>query len=345
MNLKITIILLLIYGNLFGQNILNKIDLDENYTWQNHSEEEINEYYFGLKPIKDSNNTYHFRYIKTGQIIDLISNDGIIFSGQLVNEITEYKSIKKEYGNDLKPSNYVFEITELNKSNSTKVGQYILNQKTFSIPTDSIISGWNFYWLDCFGISLNYKIKDEFHMTSYTCPWNQLDSIEYVTQIKNTYQYINHTLELENEYSKFTNKLEKGKSYSKDSYKMMYILTDKQNELRKKGKPQRDYLKTIKDTIDNYLEKELNKLIQNSTELKCYDDYHLTFSKRGKLKSMKVDMGFWERLSDKDYKKCRRILKKVFREIKIDFVNPKYDFYRDLSFGQKEIYITDPTIY
>jgi hypothetical protein len=50
MYLKITIILLLIYGNLFGQNILNKVDLDENYTWQNHSEEEINKYYLGLEP-------------------------------------------------------------------------------------------------------------------------------------------------------------------------------------------------------------------------------------------------------------------------------------------------------
>jgi len=344
-NIKITIILLLICGNLFGQNSLNKIDLDENYTWQNHSEEEINEYYFGLNPIRDSDNKYHFRYIKTGQIIDLISIDGIEFSGQLINETTEYKSIKTEYGNESKASNYVYEITELDKTNSTNVGQYILNQKAYSIPTDSLITGWSFDWLDCFGISLNYKIKDKFHLTSYTCPWNQLDSIKYVSQIKNTYKFINQTLELENEYSKFTSKLEKGKSYSKDSYTMMYLLTDKENELRKKGKPQRDYLKSIKDTIDNYLEKELNRLIPNSTELNCYDDYHLVFSKNGRLKSMKVDMGFWERLSDKDYRKCRKILKKAFQEIRINFIDPKYDFYRELSFGQKEIYIYDPTIY
>lgn len=324
---------------------MNKVDLDENYSWQNHSEEEINKYYFGLKPINDSDNKYHFRYIKTGQIIDLISNDGIEFSGQLTNVITEYKSIKTEFGKESKAKNYVYEIKKLDKTISTKVGKYILKQKTYSIPADTLISNWNFGWFDCFGISLNYKLKDKFHLTSYTCPWNQLDSIKYVTQIKNTYKFINHTLELENEYSKFTSKLEKGKSYSKDSYTMMYLLTDKENKLRKKGKPQRDYLKSIKDTIDNYLEKELNRLISNSTELNCYDDYHLIFSKNGKLKSMKVDMGFWERLSDKDYKKCKRILKEAFREIRIDFVDTKYDFYRELSFGQKEIYIYDPTIY
>jgi phosphoribosylaminoimidazole-succinocarboxamide synthase len=60
---------------------------------------------------------------------------------------------------------------------------------------------------------------------------------------------------------------------------------------------------------------------------------------------MKVDMGFWERLSDKDYKKCKRVLKKAFREIKIDFVDPKYEFSRELSFGQKGIYIYDRMIY
>jgi hypothetical protein len=60
---------------------------------------------------------------------------------------------------------------------------------------------------------------------------------------------------------------------------------------------------------------------------------------------MKVDMGFWETLTDKDYQKCRRILKKAFKEIKIDFIDPKYIFYRDLNFGQKKIYISDPTIY
>lgn len=330
---------------MFGQSNLRKIDLNENYSWMNHSEEEINEYYFGLKLINNSKNKYHFRYIKTGQIIDITSNDGIEFSGQLINETTEYKSIKTEYGNDSKANNYVYEIKELNKTISKKVGQYIIKQKIYSIPTDSLIINWNFNWLDCSGISLNYKVNDRINLTSYTCPWNQMDTLKYVLQIKRTYKYINQTLDLENEYSKFTSKLEKGKSYSKDSYMMMYILTDKENELIKKGKPQRDYLKSIKDSIDDYLEKELNRLIPNLTELNCYDDYHLIFSKKGKLKSMKVDMGFWERLSDKDYKKCRKILKKVFREIKIDFIDSKYDFYRELSFGQKEIYIYDPTIY
>ena len=77
----------------------------------------------------------------------------------------------------------------------------------------------------------------------------------------------------------------------------------------------------------------------------CYDSYYLTFSRNGKLKKVTVNMGFWERIFDKDYKKCKRIIKKAFKEIRIDFVDPKYEFYRKLSFGDQGINIYDPTIY
>jgi hypothetical protein len=344
-NIKITIILLLICGNLFGQNSLNKVDLDENYTWQNHSQEELNEYYFGIKPIKFSKAKYHFRYIQYGQIIDLKSNNGTEFSGQLINEITESKLIKTDYGNDSEPTNYVFQLVELEKENSSKIGQLILKDKIYQIPTDTLINNWNFNWLHCGSIEFYYKTENNINTATYTCPWNQNDTINKVKPIRDILNKMTEVLQLKEKYSEFTSKLEKGKSYSKDGYRQMYIMTEKESEGWRNGKPIRDYKKSIKDTIDNYLEESLNKLIPKSTELNCYDDYNLTFSKKGKLKSMKVDMGFWERLSDKDYKKCKRILKKAFREIKIDFVDPKYEFRRELNFGQKGIYIYDRMVY
>ena len=79
-NLKLTIISILICANLIGQNSLKKVDLNENYTFEKYSQEELNEYYFGIKPIKFSKIKYHFRFIQYGQIIDLESNNGIEFS-------------------------------------------------------------------------------------------------------------------------------------------------------------------------------------------------------------------------------------------------------------------------
>ena len=344
-NLKLTIISILICANLIGQNSLKKVDLNENYTFEKYSQEELNEYYFGIKPIKFSKIKYHFRFIQYGQIIDLESNNGIEFSGKLINEITESKPIKTEDGNDNEPTNYVFELVELEKGSSTKIGQLILKEKLHQIPTDTLINNWNFNWLHCGSIEFNYKTENKFNTTIYTCPWNQNDTINGVKSIKNILSQMNEVLQLKENYSEFTSKLEKGKSYSKDGYMQMYLMTEKESQGWRDGKPIRDYKKSIKDTIDNYLEQKLNKLIPNSAQLNCYDDYNLTFSKKGKLKSMKVDMGFWERLSDKDYRKCKRILKKAFREIKIDFVDPKYEFSRELSFGQKGIYIYDRMVY
>lgn len=302
-------------------------------------------FYFDLLPLENSAYNFHFRYIKSGQIIDLYSKDKLSFSGQIINFIQETKEVKTEYRYNAEPINYVFNKLQIADTSATKLGKYILKEKTNEIPTDSLISKWNFNWLDCGAIKFKYKLVDKISNQTYTCAQNQNDSIAYVVDIKNLKDMLSNDLELKSSFDNFTNELPKGASYKIDGWITMFKLSEKQLEWREKNKPMRDYLKTVKDTIDNYLEFELNRLIPNSAELDCFDDYRLTFNKNGRLKSMKVDMGFWERMFDKDYQKCRRILKKAFRKIKIDFIDPKYVFYRDLSFGGKEIYITDPTLY
>lgn len=338
-------ILLLQSINSFSQENFERKNLNDKYSWNNSTKNERNEYYFGIKPINSSKSEFHFRYEKSSQIIDLYSENGIDFKGQVVNLIQENKTVKTDYGKDSRAFNYLFEKVEIANSKATKAGQLILNQKSYSIPTDSLINNWSFGWTDCGAIKFDYKVKTNIYRKSYTCAKNQNDSLEYVSKIKKLTDSLNQILDLKKSYDNFSSKLPKGKSYTIDGWINMYIMTEKQNEGWKKTKPIRDYKKSIKDTIDNYLEQKLNELIPNSTELDCFDEYRLTFSKNGKLKKMKVDMGFWERMFDKDYKKCKGILRKAFKEIKIDFVDPKYEFYRNLSFGQKDIYIYDPTIY
>ena len=319
--------------------------LNDEYSWNNSSQNERNKYYFGIDSLNLSTSEYHFRYEKSSQIIDLYSDNGIDFKGQIINIIQENKTVKTDYGKDSRAFNYLFERKEISNSEATKAGQLILSEKSYYIPTDSLINNWSFGWTDCGAITFDYKVKTSFHHKSYTCAKNQKDSLDFVIKIKKTTDSLQGILDLKKAYDNFKSRLPKGKSYTIDGWINMYIMTDKQSEGWRNGKPIRDYKKSIKDTIDNYLEFKLNELIPNSTELNCYDDYSLTFSKKGKLKNMKVDMGFWERLSDKDYKKCKRILKKAFREIKIDFVDPKYEFSRELSFGQKGIYIYDRMVY
>lgn len=329
----------------FSQDNLTRKDLNEDIGSAYLTEFNQAEYYFDLLPLENSKYAFHFRYIKSGQIIDLLSKNNEDFSGQIVNFIQETKEIKTDYGYNTEPINYLFNKVKIADTSATKIGQYILKEKTNKIPTDSLITKWNFNWLDCGAIKFKYKVADKISNQTYTCAQNQNDSIAYVVDIKNLKDMLSNDLELKSSFDNFTNDLPKGASYKIDGWITMFKLSEKQLEWREKNKPIRDYLKTVKDTIDNYLEFELNRLIANSADLDCFDEYRLTFNKNGRLKSMKVDMGFWERMFDKDYQKCRRILKKAFKEIKIDFIYPKYMFYRDLSFGGKEIYITDPTLY
>jgi len=329
----------------YSQQEFELKNLNEEIGYNYLSNEIQTKYYFGIEPISESSKEYHFRYQKSGQIIDIFSNDGVDFDGQIINFIQETKIVKTEYGFKNEPTNYIFEKEKISRLNATKVGKYILEEKIYKIPTDSLIKNWSFNFFDCGAINFDYKIKNQILKRTYTCLRGQKDSVQNVIQLKDLKDNIANDLKLKLSFDNFSDSLPKGKSYLIDGWISMYKMTENQLEWREKNKPMRDYLKSIKDTIDNYLELELNRLIPNSSKLNCFDDYRLTFNKNGRLKRMKVDMGFWERMFAKDYQKCRRVLKKAFREFRIDFVDPKYTFYRDLNFGRKEIYIIDPTLY
>ena len=286
--------------SLFSQEKFERTNLDEKYYWNNSTQNERNKYYFGIDSISSSKSEYHFRYEKSSQIIDLKSDNGVDFTGQITNIIQENKEIKTHYGESSRAYNYLFEKKEITVSNASKAGRFILNQNFYSIPTDSLIKNWKFGWFDCSEIKFDFKVNEKLYQKNYTCLKNQNDSVEFVIEINKLTDNLNQILDLKNSYDNFKDRLPKGKSYTINGSVIMYIMTASQSEGWKNGKPIRDYKKSIKVTIDNYLEKRLNELIPNSAELKCYDDFSLTFTRKGKLKSIKVDMKFWERIFDKD---------------------------------------------
>ena len=212
------------------------------------------------------------------------------------------------------------------------------------IPTDTLIEGWNFGWLDCGAISFSFKTENNFRFAEYSCHWNQNDSIKYVTTIKTIYDTIGQILDLQTNYSEFESKLEKGKTYSKNGFMMMYIMTEKQSLAFQKSKPQREYLKSIKDTIDNYMKSEIAKLKIQFNEIDCFEDYRLTFNENGKLKKVKVSDYCKPKLSDgldfyfedkREIRKCRKLIKQIFKKVDLNPFNLRYKINRTLSFGLK----------
>jgi hypothetical protein len=174
----------------------------------------------------------------------------------------------------------VYEIMELDNSKSNEIGQKIIKDNLYTLPTDKLIENWNFNWLDCGSVRFRFKLDSNFYSADYACLWNQKDSIKFIKQIKILYDSFIQILDLQTKYSVFESRLLKGKSYSSDGMILKYVWTKKQSDDWNKRKPQRDYQKSIKDSITHYLSFELNRLIPHLDKLNCFDDFYLTYSKK-----------------------------------------------------------------
>ena len=331
--------ILLITVNLFGQNGLKKIDIDENYKLNESSSDNFVKYYFKLIDLKTSNYKTHLRYLKNSQVIDIYSNDDITFEGELLNYITEQKNIKVNDYNSTTPNKYVYEILKLNNKTANDIGSCILKSNIQEIPNYTEIKNWNRNWLDCDGISFILKINSKINEKEFTCPSQQNDSIKYVKSLKELYNKIDNNDSIKYRFDEFKNRLEKGKTYS-NGFVQMYLFTSKESEFWNSNKPEREYLKSIKDTITNFLDVKANELFIETNDIDCFEDYHLFYSEKGKLVKVKIQGKL-----DKEERKCIKLIKKRLKNLKIDFVEPKYSFERVLSFYNKKVSIYDNTIY
>ena len=224
-----------------------------------------------------------------------------------------------------------------------------------ALPRGASFKSWTRWYLHCG--SLNFEIQNDgkYIKQSFHCPWSQPDSVEFKDVILANYDFVKQELKLDSIYQEFWSQLPKGKTYSRSGYGMTYIMTDEQEASWNKDKPRRDYLKSIKDTVDSYLRDALQKQQINLDDIDCFEDYRLTFNEDGKLWNLKVsdynkpklfDGLSWYMEDKKEIRKCKRLIKKVFREIDLSSFNLKYKVFRTLSFGQDgEVQLRDDTIY
>jgi len=290
--------------------------------------------------INTSGYKYYIRYESHNQIVNLYSNNSLNFEGHVVTYLKEQKKTKKSSF----PYRYVYDITNLPDAQCTIIGTKILSEKFYNLPTDDSITGYKKGYFDCWGIEYSFKVKNFKIKKHYTCPWSQTDSINEIKILKANYKLIAGSLQLKKIDDDFQSKLEKGKSYS-DGFSYIYKLSESELAAWNKYKPQSDYLRSKKDTIDTLLKDYLSENYDREFT-DCFDDFQLEFSKKGKLKKISVTKPFWERMLDKDYHRCRRKVKKLFRKFNLKYLNLEYGFSRDLDFNAKgEASIFDRTLY
>lgn len=318
--------------------------------------DEENFYLYNLRSLNQSADSIHFRIITNKQIIDLSKTNNGEFSGFILNRITQYNYQKKDK-NELNNKVEFFQSIPIEFSKVKEIINKLLASKQNDFPTDSLIQNWNNNFLHCNTIIFQTKINDIINRQKYDCIVGQDTANLIASVIIENYKFITDELNLNLLYSSFTDNLPKGNSYSNDGYRMMYLFTQKENDAWLKSKPIRDYLSSKKDTINNLLKLRLKQINIKTEKFTCFQNYNLEFSKQGKLKNLKIakfDKPTLVNFSDlkeyfeekKEIRKCKKVIRKIFRNNDWTYLNLKYSIKRSLDFdlnGDPKIY--DNTIY
>jgi len=346
MKYYITVFISLLSFLLSGQSDLTKVAVSANIAREETFD--ITEVkYFNLQELGASNYKYYFRYKNVGQVVDVYSNDTLNFKGKLLNKIIELKTVQHDGLNESVPSNYVYEIVDVDTKEATEIGREILSKKIYNIPTDTLLRNWKSKFFDCSAIYLKYKVGDSLFKVDYGCPAGQDSTLDdYVKRVKNLKTLIDTSLKLEEKYERFTQKLEGGKSYTNEFYIVMFKLSSKMQKIWADAKPQRDYQASVKDIIDNYIKEKLREVYVKGSIDCPENNYYLDFSKQGKLKTISTKGSYWAHLFDKEYHQCRRKIRRLFKNISLEQLNLKYGFSREIDFHYDGTFsFSDPTIY
>jgi hypothetical protein len=349
-------LILTVNGQIEPTNGLQFKLIDKDYNWTN-IQDRIDSFYYNLTPIQSSKQQKHIRILIPGTTIDLFTKDNT-YEGFLINKAVEY-TYEKQKNSEHKKSvekQVVFEKIPLNEQKVKQIVELLINRQ-IQIPTDSLIPNWHMWFLDCNSIYFFYKIDDFVKTQRYLCLHGQKDTVDYKSIIAENYNLIKSTFDIDSLSIVFENNLPKGKTYSRDGFMLMYKMTTKQSEQWAKGKPMRNYLKSIKDTVDNYIKNELSKQTIETEGIRCFKAYNLTFGTNGKLKKvtlskyaipkLRKSFGVSDFFEEKrEVRKCKSKIKSIFREIDLSFMNLEYEFNRTFTFDYKGDYLFyDRTIY
>ncbi len=311
----------------------------------------------GLPAIEKSVYNVEFRLLLGNQIVEFHSDDRSNFDGSVTNSIKQIGYVKTKEGSNPQASKIHIQTIAIDSITSTRLARKILQSGQAEIPTDSLIPSWVNRYLHCGSIAYQFKLDDNYSKKSFHCPWNQPDSTEYKDIIIANYNLLVDSLKLTELYDKFMQQLPKGKTYSRNGYSMMYLYTEKQKEALNKDQPRRDYLKLVRDTIDDYLRSEIEKKKEAMSQIGCFQSYRLVFSSNGRLKSVKVSsydkpalkksIGFGDYVDDiREVSKCKSAIRKILKYANLNTLNKGYKVYRSLSVNYTgEIQLIDNMIY
>lgn len=282
---------------------------------------------------------YYIRIQLNAQTIDLFSNNGTNYQGILISQITKYRSVKKDFRRSTKPAFVYYKKFRLDTNISTQIAQHLIESGQNTVPTDSLIKSWNNAWPDCNIIWFKFRLNSEYNSQRFICLSSQSDTLQYKKIIVSNLAYLYKALALDSIYSRLETSVPKGAAYSRDAFTFTYFLTRHQIRKWDKLAPHMAYMKSVKDTLNNYLSDTLTKILA-AKEFKCYGPFLLRFSKHGEL--LKISsIRFYKRDKEEEneYKQCRRLIFDAFNLVNIDFIKPHRGYLKELVYENGKVMI------
>jgi hypothetical protein len=276
----------------------------------------------------NTTDSVYFRFSTYGQIVDIWSKDGRIFNGFVVNYTYKYKSDDEQPGKN--KGRLFFKRLVLDSSIARRV--YYMSKNIENIPTEDSIPEWNWssvYALYTFETSSPlYYCKKE-----YKSP-NEAE-VPQAKIIQNVIDSFNSLLRLRKTFDDFTNNLPFGCCYAVSPNLWLKKLNKRQSIQAKKNRRYLKYLDSISTTVNQYLSDTLTTLLSKKNTIEYSHTFYAKFSKNNKLIKVTGKKELYDKDERRDYRRCRKMIIKAFRQINLDFVHTQIPY-------EKELYLTAP---
>lgn len=342
MRFVISILILLISLNVFAQEgklRFTRVDTSCHYGKDKFAL--LDSFYYDLPDISKSLHQTHIRVRFLGGIVDLFSEDNEKFNGVVTNYV--YQTIEPKDKKVPKSEFIISNKFSLDSINCKNAVNFLLESKQHQFQMKDIDRSWSKGFCDCDVVSYQFKFSDTTITQAFVCPYGQNDSAFGKEIVNANRSFLYQELKLNSLSDSFVGML------PNDCYDCSYsfggnvsfknartiILNKRKSKTYGQKRTNKIYLDSISNSLDSFLQLELARLIPKAQRKEFYDNYILHFSKRNRLQKVTTDFTYFSRDDKKDFRKCSRKLREVFRKINLAFVHSKFGFDKKLQFDNE----------
>ena len=291
------------------------------YGWQYSDDEKLK-----LPHLIQSADSFHFRFRESGQIVDVWTKDGITYNGLVTNYTNSYEESTEE--KPRKPSRIFFNKLNLDTVQIRKVLD--LEKIIAPISTDKTIKGWK-QGFDGIEYIFETATPSTYCFKTYWTPTAQDSTLMEAKMIQGFVDSLYSSLRLDSKRQAFYNTLKPGAYYYESAG--FNIPTRKQAAYYKKVRPYRDYMNSVKDTLNAYLNDTLTKFFDTFRELECHRQYFIKFSTDNKLLAVTTNNKLANKNDREEFEACKKKIIAAFKRIQINFVHSKISYWMEVDFS------------